>query len=478
VKVASAPVLVVLLLAGCTAGPDYHIPEHAMAKAPAANGVFVSGHEPIYAQAPLPDHWWRLYDDARLDGYVAQALAANTDLRAADANLRRASFVVREAEVGRTLQTALSASGGVARQQGSVERLPGSAVYALGGSVTYPLDLAGGIRRGIEAASDQAEAARAARDQVRVTIAAAVTRSYAATCSANVTLTATRHVLDIQRQTLDVTRRLFKGGRGTAFDVTRAQAAVDQSEAAIPNILAERQAALYELAALMGRAPADYPRDAEGCAAPPALHRLLPIGDGTALIRRRADVREAERGLAAATATIGVETAQLYPQISLGGSAGFGGPLSAIGAGSQFSLSLGPLVTWTFPNRAVAHARIAEAGAAAEAASAQFDGTVIGALQQTETALSAYARELDRNRALIRTRDDAAKATDQANRLFRFGRTSFIDVLTAQASLADAETALAASDAIMIDRQVDVFLVLGGGWEDGDAGSERLPARS
>jgi NodT family efflux transporter outer membrane factor (OMF) lipoprotein len=457
--------LLALALAGCTAGPDYHVPEHAMAKAPSANRPFASGQEAVFAQVPLPDHWWRLYDDPRLDGYVAEALAANTDLRAADANLRRASFVVREAEAARTVQTGLSASGGVDRPQGSVERLPGSAVYALGGTVTYPLDLAGGIRRGIEAASDQAEATRAARDQVRVTVAAAVTRSFAAACSANVTLAATQNVLDIQRQTLDVTQRLFRGGRGTAFDVTRAQAAVDQSAAQLPSIVASRQASLYELGALMGRAPADYPREAEACAAPPMLRRLLPIGDGTALIRRRADIREAERTLAAATAEIGVETAQLYPQVSLGGSAGFGGPLSAIGTGSQFSLSLGPLVSWTFPNRAVAHARIAEAGAAAEAASAQFDGTVITALQQTETALSAYARQIDANRALLRARDDAARATSQANRLFRFGRTDFVDVLTAQASLADAEAALAASQATLVDRQVDVFLALGGGWE-------------
>lgn len=458
--------LLALAVAGCTAGPDYHVPEHAMANAPAAQRAFVAGNEAAYAPAPLPDHWWRLYDEPRLDGYVEEALAANTDLHAADANLRRATFVVREAETGRLPVATLAASGGVARPQGSFERLPGSAVYDLGGSIAYPLDLAGGIRRGIEAARDDAEATRAARDQVRVTVAAAVTRSYAATCSANRTLAATQRVLDLQRQTLEVTQRLFKGGRGTAFDVTRAQAAVDQSAAAIPSILAGRQAALFELAALMGRAPADYPRELERCPAPPALKQLLPIGDGAALIRRRADVRAAERSLAAATATIGVETARLYPQVSLGGSAGFGGPISAIGTGSQFSLSAGPLLTWTFPNRAVAHARIAEAGAAAEAASAQFDGTVIAALQQTETALSAYAREIDRDRDLERSRDDAARATVQADRLFRFGRTDFINLLTAQSSLAAAEATLAASQAAVVDRQIDVFLALGGGWGD------------
>jgi outer membrane protein TolC len=298
-----------------------------------------------------------------------------------------------------------------------------------------------------------------------VTVAAAVTRSYARACSANRTLAAAQHVLDLQRETLTVTQRLMKGGRGTAFDVTRAQTAVDESAAAIPTIIADRQATLFELAALLGRASADYPRELESCAAPPELKQPLPIGDGTALIRRRADIRAAERSLAAATATIGVETAELYPKVSLGGSMGFMGALSSITSANTFGGSLGPLVSWNFPDRVAAHARIAQAGAAAQIASAQFDGTVIEALRQTDTALSAYAREIDRDRDLERARDDAAKATDQANRLFRYGRTGFIDVLTAQSSLANAEAALAASQAMLIDRQIDTFLALGGGWE-------------
>jgi NodT family efflux transporter outer membrane factor (OMF) lipoprotein len=461
-----AAALVALALASCTAGPDYHLPENSMARAPAAKGAFASGNEAAFAQAPLPDHWWRLYDDPRLDGYVTEALKANTDLRAADANFRRATLVVREAEAKRRVTTTVSAGAWIARVGGYTLPLPGTAYsYVLGAGVSYPLDLAGGIRRGIEAARADSEAVQAARDQIRVTVAAAVTRSYASACSANRTLAAAQHVLDVQQETLTVTQRLMKGGRGTAFDVTRAQTAVDESAAAIPTIIADRQAALFELAALLGRASADYPRELESCAAPPELKQPLPIGDGTALIRRRADIRAAERSLASATATIGVETAQLYPQVSLGGSMGVMGPFSAITSASTFGGSLGPLVSWNFPDRVAAHARIAQAGAAAEIASAQFDGTVIEALRQTDTALSAYAREIDRDRDLEHARDDAAKATDQANRLFRYGRTGFIDVLTAQSNLASAEAALAASQAMLIDRQIDTFLALGGGWE-------------
>jgi outer membrane protein TolC len=160
-----------------------------------------------------------------------------------------------------------------------------------------------------------------------------------------------------------------------------------------------------------------------------------------------------------------VETAELYPHVTLGGSMGFAGPFKLFNSGDTFGGGIGPLVSWDFPNRILIHARIHAAGAAADIASARFDGTVIEALRQTETALTGYAREIDHDRALEQARDDSEKATGQANRLFRFGRTSFIEVLTSQANLANAEATLAASQAQLTDRQIDVFLALGGGWE-------------
>lgn len=466
-KRAYAALLGASLLAGCTAGPDYHVPTQAMAQSVAAKGNFLSGQDKAFDPAPLPDHWWRLYNDARLDAYVQEALAANTDLRTADANLRRASEVVREVQAGRTIQTQVEVAAYGARVGGYTLTLPLDLPYSAvaGINIAYPLDLAGGIKRGIEAAQDNREAVAAARDQVRVSVAATVTRSYADVCSANVTLAATRHVLDIQTQTLTSVGRLFTGGRGTAFDVTRARTAADRSAAALIEIVAVRQAALFELAALMGRASSDYPRELENCASPPSLIHPLPIGDGTALIRRRPDIRVAERQLAAATAGIGVEMSKLYPAVSLNGSTGLANSIAGFFTGPSFGALAGPMITWAFPNRKLIHARIAEAGASADAASAHFDGTVIEALRQTETALNDYARDIDHEAALEKTRGDAEKSTEQAGRLFRYGRTDILNVLTAQANLAEAEAALAQSRATLIDRQVNVFLALGGGWE-------------
>jgi NodT family efflux transporter outer membrane factor (OMF) lipoprotein len=457
--------LIALAASGCTVGPNYQVPSDAVANAPDANGAFVNRDQAVFTDLPLPDHWWRLYDDSRLDGYIHQALGANTDLRAADANLERANAAIREAQAAQTVGTRVESSIAKTRQGGIDFVSFPSWNYSLGFGVSYPLDLAGGIRRTVEAARADAETVQAIRDQVRVTVAAAVARNYVAVCSANRSIFAARHVVDVQSQTLDDIRRLFHAGRNTAFDVTRAQTPVDQSAAAIPPIIAQRQAALYALAALMGRPVADYPRELESCPEPPPLRPALPIGDAGALIRRRSDVRAAERNLAAATATIGVETAQLYPQVSIGGAIGIAGPFETFGSMSSWGGNIGPLLSWTFPNLSIARARIAEAGAAAQAAEAQFDDTVLTALQQTETALDAYVREIDHKRELKQARDSAARSTDQARTLFRFGRTGVLDVLGADASLATAETALAASDAAIADAQVNVFLALGGGWE-------------
>jgi NodT family efflux transporter outer membrane factor (OMF) lipoprotein len=465
----------VLALAGCVSGPDYRTPEQAVALAPAAKQPFAGAGEGAYSQASLPDQWWKLYDDPRLDAFVVEALRANTDLRAADANLRLASAVVQEAEAAGSIQTDVAAGADAARIGGYTFLTPGQPyTYLLGITLTYPLDLAGGIRRGIESANANAEAVGAARDQVRVIVAAAVTRAYARACSENRTLAATQHVLDVQNETLDVTRRLAAGGRGAAFDVSRARAAANASAAAIPLIVASRQTALFELAALMGRVPADYPEELQGCMQPPEVKQAIPVGNGWQLIQRRPDIRKAERRLAAETANIGVATSQLYPQVSIGGSFGLFGQLNRPSLGSDFGGSIGPLLSWSMPNRAAVKARISEAGAGADAALADFDGAVLQALKQTESALSAYSQEINRERSLARARDDATQASEQANRLFHFGRTSFIDVLTAEASLTNAEAALASSRAQLIDRQIDLFLSLGGGWETPSGDSARL----
>lgn len=339
-----------LVLSACaTAGPDYHVPGQAVANAPAAQGAFASARGEAFSQAPLPDRWWRLYDDARLDALVEEALAANTDLRVAEANLDRADAVLREAAAGRALTTSVSGGVDLSRQSATGRPLPGVVTDNLGLALSYPLDLRGKLRRAIEASAADREATEAARDAVRVSVAGATTRAYAQVCAANYQLAVTQRVVQLQRQTLDATRRLQKGGRGTAFDVSRAAAAVETSAAALPAFTAARQNALYLLATLLGRPPAQFPAEVADCATLPRLAGGLAVEDGAALIRRRADIRQAERTIAADTARIGVATADLYPSVSIGGSLGLSGPIHDFGSGDSFGFSLGPLLSWSFP---------------------------------------------------------------------------------------------------------------------------------
>ena len=237
------------------------------------------------------------------------------------------------------------------------------------------------------------------------------------------------------------------------------------TRATLPPLLAQRDAALFRLSTLTGRTPAEASQAARDCARPPQLSQPIPIGDGAALLARRPDVRRAERELAGAAARVNVAVASLYPTIQLGGSLGATAfDASDLGDDAAFRFSVGPLISWSFPNIAATRARIAQAEAGTDIALANFDQTVLVALEETETALSAYANELDRRAALTTARDRAADAVRLSRLRFDAGADSFLSLLDAQRTLAQANAALAASDAAVSNNQITLFKALAGGW--------------
>ncbi|HEX8667591.1 MAG TPA: TolC family protein [Allosphingosinicella sp.] len=449
-----------LTLAACTTvGPDYKSP----APAAPAQGAFLGTASPAFTGNEPPGRWWQLFQDPVLDRLVAEALAANTDLRVAAANLARARAVLREVRAGRLPSTNVSGGASFGDQPG-----PGGAdtTFDAGLDVGYQVDLFGRIRRAIEASRADVGAVQAAFDLTRVSVAAETARAYADACSTGRQLDVARASVRIQEQTFDLTRRLVAGGRGTALETGQAAAQLEQTRATIPTLEAQRQTALYRLSVLTGRPPADFPREVAACATPPALERPIPVGNGATLLARRPDIRAAERELAAATARIGVATAELYPDIALGGSIGStASSLGGLVSGDGFRFSLGPLINWSFPNTRVARTRIAQAEASAQAALARFDGTWVGALEETESALTRYANGLDRVAALRRARAGSAEAARIARLRYRSGREPFQIVLEAERSLSQTEAALAQAEADLSNDLVSVFLALGGGWE-------------
>jgi NodT family efflux transporter outer membrane factor (OMF) lipoprotein len=455
--------LPVLALSACAAGPDYVAP----IPPPASSGPFLS-RSPAVSPAPAAAHWWTLYNDPVLDGLIEDALAANTDIRVAVAHLEKARAALSGAKADRLPQADIGAGATYGRLPAS-QRLPEAPREAwsidAGLGVSYEVDLFGRVRRGVEAARGDAAAAEADAEAVRIAVIADTTGAYADATSGAARLVVAHHIVGLLDQLVDLTRRRHEAGFATQLDVARAVTLRDQRAADIPALEAQRQAALFRLATLTGRAPADLPAIAAERSTSLEIAQPIPVGDGAALLARRPDVRAAERHLAAETARIGVATADLYPRIALGGSIGStGASISDIFGGGPLRWLLGPLISWSFPNQSAARARIAAAEADNKAALATFDGTVLNALQETETALSSYARALERRRTLQSARDAAEQAATIARASQREGAIDGLQLLDTERTFSEAQAALAQQDASVSAAQIALFRALGGGW--------------
>jgi NodT family efflux transporter outer membrane factor (OMF) lipoprotein len=444
-----------LMLNACAVGPRY-IPPHTPAP---AQGAFVSSG-PVGADQPLPPFWWRLYRNPVLDRLVRQALTENQNLKVAAANLAYAQTLLDEAKAGRYPSTSLTAGPQYDRSSTSLlTGAPAAWAYTAGFTASYQVDLFGRIRRAIEQASANVEATRAAEDVARVTVAAATAGAYANICGLGEQIDVASRSLAVVQQIYDITARQRDAGGLSDFDVARQGVLLEQARAALAPLDGQRRSALFALAALIGKTPAEAPPDAAGCRVSPRLGRPLPVGDGAALLRRRPDIREAERTVAADT--------DLYPTVTLGGSvATAAGQLGQMFAYPGTTYGVGPLISWTFPNITVSLARIDRARAQASAAIATFDGAVLQALQETEQALATLASELDHNRALVAARTNADEALRLAQIQYQAGTASGLDQLTAEQTSIAADQAVAASDQAIAADEIAVFQALGGGWED------------
>lgn len=466
-----AAILVPLSLAACKVGPNYVRP----ATPPPAAGAFQTT-APGLSTAPAEDKWWRLYDDPALDALIQRALAANTDLRVAQANLRRAQAVVSEARAHRLPQGETNAGAEFGNAQGAQQ--PGGSrtqwTYTAGMQVQWEIDLFGRIARTIEAARADRAATEATRDRVALTVAAETARAYVDACALAEAVAVAMSSVDVAQRQLDLLGQRERAGAVSRLDTERSATALANIRAELPSLEGRRRASLFELAALLGETPSEVPPEAEACVRVPRVPRPIPVGDGRALLARRPDIREAERKLAADTARIGVATAELYPSISLGGSGNFFRNGSVRGSDS-FSFGLGPLLTWSFPSVLAGRTRIRQAEATAQAALATFDGTVLTALKEVEQALSYYATEGERNARLRDAVTHAESAYRLANQRYRAGSSSLLEQLDAQRELTSARSALAASEQVLGSRRIDLFKALGGGWGDLSAPAKALP---
>jgi multidrug efflux system outer membrane protein len=461
------------LLAGCKAvGPDYVAPKPSV---PASFAEASASNSGQVTQAPFLDEaWWKNFADDTLDALIAQALKSAPDIAEAQARVREARALQRIAGAAR--YPSADANAQYARNLGSDNVPTGvppgglgpgihSNLWQAGFDASWEIDIFGGIRRGIEAADADFQAVAADRADVTLTLVAEVARDYIDLRGAQRRIEVAQQNLAIEQDLHALTQSLLTAGLAPRQDLLRAEAQVRDIEAAIPNFVTDERAAIYRIAALIGRPFTDVYAELSLTAPIPQSVSEIPLGLPSELLKRRPDVRAAERRIAAANARIGVAQADLYPHFSLTGVAGMESLyFSSFGNGSSGYYQLGPGITWRIFDAGRIRFQVQAESARSAAADAAYERSVLDAFRDVETALVSYANAKVRRNELAAESAADAEATDIAKLLYQRGVESFLPVLDAERSLYAADDALAVSERDSALALIALYKSLGGGW--------------
>jgi NodT family efflux transporter outer membrane factor (OMF) lipoprotein len=331
----------------------------------------------------------------------------------------------------------------------------------------WEIDVFGGTRRSIEAASADLEAQVNARRNVLVTVTAEVARDYITLRGAQRQLDLTYSNLKTQQDSLDLTRSRFNAGLTSDLDVARAQAQVATTAAQIPTLEIQIKQTIHALSILLGQEPMALAEELGKPTPIPPTPSEIPVGIPSELLRRRPDVRQAERQLQAATARIGVAVAQMFPRFSLTGTLGQqSGKFSLIARADSTYWSWGPTVSWRVLDFNQLRNEVRVANAQQEAALVAYERTVLQSVSDVEDALVAYAQDQNRRKALADSVAANQRAVDLSNQLYTRGLGDFLNVLDAERQLFAAENDLAVSDAAVAADLVQLYKAMGGGWDE------------
>ncbi|PLP86042.1 RND transporter [Pseudomonas sp. FFUP_PS_473] len=458
------PSLLVLALAACAVGPDYRAPDTAAAHLSAADQP---GAPKAFDRNRFEAAWWRQFDDPVLNQLVAQSLADNRELRVAFARLKSAR-AIRDDVSNDALPTVTSrASSDLGKGQipGQSDHRVNSERYDLGLDMAWELDLFGRIQRQLEASEAQQDAAEADLQQLQVSLIAELVDAYGQLRGAQLREKIAVANLKTQQDSRAITQTLNEAGVGNELDVVRADARLAAVEATVPQLQAEQVRARNRIATLLGQRPDTLSVDLSP-AQLPAIAKALPIGDPAELLKRRPDVRSAERQLAAATANVGVATADLFPRVSLSGFLGFTAARgSQLGSSAAQAWALGPSITWAAFDLGSVKARLRGANAEAEGALASYEQQVLLALEESENAFSDYSKRQQRLLALLRQSEASRKAAELASIRYREGTVDYLVLLDAERERLSAEDAQAQAEVELYSGVVAIYKALGGGWQ-------------
>jgi NodT family efflux transporter outer membrane factor (OMF) lipoprotein len=454
------------LLAGCTVGPNYKPPQ---TNAPPQWASPLSGGETNSATADI--QWWKSFGDPELDSLIARAAESNLNLRAAWARVRQSRFQrnIVSANFWPTIDANASYTANRFSATGLFPFPPGTSLeadqYQAGFDAAWELDIFGGTRRGVEAANAQIAAAEFGRRNLLLTVYGEVARNYIQARAFQRRLEVLRDNIKAQEQIVSLTRDLFSKGLANELDVQEGVSLLETTEAEEPTLQIGFRSSAYRVAVLLGRPPGELLEEFTNSAPLPPAPPSVPVGLPSDLIRRRPDIRQAERQLAAATANIGVATADLFPQFSLTGNAG----LESISASDWFSAgsrywAAGPMVQWRIFDAGQIRANIHLQNARQEEALANYEQTVLVAFEDVENAMTSYAHEQTRRKSLERAVQADQQSVNLAEQLYRNGLADFLRVLESQRSLYQSEDALIESDQTVDSNLIALYKALGGGW--------------
>jgi NodT family efflux transporter outer membrane factor (OMF) lipoprotein len=466
----------IFLVAGCSVGPDYRKPD-----LPIPAGWTEARQKGVNARAAELTRWWTKFDDPLLDSLVARAVKSNLDLRLAEARIReaRATRVLTASGAWPTVDVSGSytrnrssenaigapAQGAVIAPTGGGANLDQN-LYRSGFDANWEIDVFGGVRRSVEAADATIEATVEDRRDVLVTLLGEMATNYIDLRGFQRQLAVARANLKTQQETLELTRVRFQAGLASDLDVSQQEAQVNTTASQIPTLESGLKQAAYALDVLLGLQPGALWGELAKETEIPVLPPEVLVGLPSELLRRRPDIRRAERQLAAATAQVGAATADLFPKFFLTGVAGLQSVSASdwISGGSRF-WSIGPRITWPVFDAGKIRANIEIRNAQQEQALTQYEKSILNAFRDVETALVNYANEQARYRSLTEAVAANRRAVTMANELYIRGLNDFLNVLDTQRSLYVTESALTQSQATMATNLVALYKALGGGWE-------------
>jgi outer membrane protein, multidrug efflux system len=452
------------ILVGCAVGPSYHRPETPV------DAHFANAGEPGLAAGDPVERYWTSFADPLLNSLIEDALAHNKDLGVAEANLQAARAIRRL--TGFDQYPTVTFAGGYTHNLDAQQELPGYSqnqrefdTAQAGFDGLWELDLFGRVRRNVEAARADVGASVATLRDARVSVIAEVARDYFILRGLQDQLALTERNADNELSTAKLTRTRLEAGRGNELDTSRAEAQWQTTLASIPSLEASIATTMYRLSVLTGRQPTALGEQLSPQAPMPVLPTLNAIGTPEQLLRRRPDVRVAERQLAAATARVGVAMGDLFPKVTMVGEVGYLAPtFGDFGQAEARFFSVGPSITWAAFDLGRVRARISSAKAQTDAALSAYEGAVLNALEDTEGTLITYGRSQSRRAALQLAATASDKAADLARKRFEGGLIDFLEVLDAERTALSAELLLSQSRTDTATSLVAVYKALGAGW--------------